>query len=76
MSFSTFEADGDRRPREGIGIPKADQTDLFKSFHRATNIGAISDNGPGLTNVELPGGTVPFVIAETARTTFTVRLPA
>lgn len=30
---------------EGIGIPEADQANLFDSFYRASNVGSISDTG-------------------------------
>jgi signal transduction histidine kinase len=37
---------------QGIGIPLADQTRLFESFHRASNVGAISGTGLGLSIVK------------------------
>jgi PAS domain S-box-containing protein len=37
---------------EGIGIPLADQSNLFESFHRASNVGAIAGTGLGLTIVK------------------------
>lgn len=64
---------------EGIGIPAVDQTSLFKSFHRATNVGQIPGSGLGLTIVkrcvELHGGEVTFKSQEGKGTTFIVRLP-
>ncbi len=65
---------------QGIGIPKADQTYLFNSFHRASNARQIPGTGLGLTIVkrcsELHGGTVSFASTEGQGTTFIVRLPA
>lgn len=64
---------------EGIGIPVADQTDLFTSFHRGANVGQIPGTGLGLTIVkrcvDLHGGTVAFSSTEGKGTIFTVRLP-
>ncbi|MDZ7862226.1 ATP-binding protein [Acidovorax sp.] len=37
---------------QGIGIPKADQTQLFVSFHRASNVGPIAGTGLGLSIVK------------------------
>ena len=37
---------------QGIGIPLADQSKLFESFHRASNVGAIAGTGLGLTIVK------------------------
>jgi signal transduction histidine kinase len=65
---------------EGIGIPLADQRDLFKSFHRGANVGNVPGTGLGLTIVkrcvDLHGGCISFVSIERQGTTFTVRLPA
>ncbi|MGB8168259.1 MAG: HAMP domain-containing sensor histidine kinase [Chthoniobacteraceae bacterium] len=64
---------------EGIGIPAADQAQLFEAFHRGSNVGAVSGTGLGLVVVrrscELHGGTVTVASHEGAGTTFTVRLP-
>ena len=64
---------------EGIGIPLADQQHLFKSFHRASNVGSISGTGLGLTIVnkcvELHGGEVAVESEVDRGTTFTVKLP-
>jgi signal transduction histidine kinase len=64
---------------EGIGIPLGDQKELFKTFHRGTNVGQIPGTGLGLTIVkrciELHGGTLAFSSTEDIGTTFTVRLP-
>lgn len=65
---------------KGIGIPMADQKELFKSFHRGSNVGNVPGTGLGLTIVkrcvELHGGSISFVSIERQGTTFTVRLPA
>jgi len=37
---------------QGIGIPLADQPHMFESFHRASNVGAISGTGLGLSIVK------------------------
>jgi signal transduction histidine kinase len=64
----------------GIGIPAEDQTELFKSFHRARNVGAVPGTGLGLTIVkrcvELHLGTITVTSAEGQGTTVVVRLPA
>jgi len=64
---------------EGIGIPEADRDRLFRSFHRAANVGSIPGSGLGLTIVkrcvELHGGAISFASTEGQGTTFTVRLP-
>jgi signal transduction histidine kinase len=36
----------------GIGIPEKDQSKLFESFHRGSNIGNISGTGLGLSIVK------------------------
>lgn len=63
---------------EGIGILPADQTQLFDSFHRASNVGTISGTGLGLTivkkSVDLHGGKIT-VNSEVGRgTTFIVMI--
>ncbi len=64
---------------EGIGIPAEDRASLFKSFHRAANVGQIPGTGLGLTIVkrcvELHGGTVSFESRPGVGTRFTVQLP-
>ncbi len=37
---------------QGIGIPQADQAQLFESFHRASNVGSIAGTGLGLSIVK------------------------
>jgi PAS domain S-box-containing protein len=37
---------------EGIGIPQIDQAQLFQTFHRASNVGAIAGTGLGLSIVK------------------------
>jgi signal transduction histidine kinase len=65
---------------EGIGIPSADQKELFKSFHRGANVGNVPGTGLGLTIVkrcvELHAGQISLTSVERQGTTFTVRLPA
>lgn len=64
---------------EGIGIPPTDQTQLFNSFHRASNVGAIAGTGLGLAivkkSVDLHGGQIIFASAVGVGTTFRVTLP-
>ncbi len=64
---------------EGIGIPPAEQARLFDTFHRATNVGNIPGSGLGLSIAkrlaDLHGGTIDFISAVNAGTTFTVSLP-
>jgi PAS domain S-box-containing protein len=64
---------------EGIGIPPADQLQLFESFHRARNVGKIPGTGLGLAivkkAVDLHGGTISVHSEVGVGTTFTVRLP-
>jgi signal transduction histidine kinase len=65
---------------QGIGIPAADQKELFKSFHRGTNVGDVPGSGLGLTIVNrclrLHGGSISFESVEREGAMFTVRLPA
>jgi PAS domain S-box-containing protein len=64
---------------QGIGIPKDDLPHLFETFHRASNVGAISGTGLGLAivkqAVDQHGGSVMVESSEGAGTTFTVCLP-
>ena len=63
----------------GIGIPIAEQNQLFESFHRAENVGSIPGTGLGLPivrrSVDLHGGTITFDSKINVGTTFTVTLP-
>jgi signal transduction histidine kinase len=63
----------------GIGIPAADQKQLFHAFHRARNASHLPGTGLGLVIVkrcvELHGGEVDCESAEGSGATFTVRLP-
>ena len=63
----------------GIGIPSEDQTQLFNSFYRATNVGQIPGTGLGLAIikqcVDLHGGEIAVTSQEGKGTTFTVTLP-
>jgi PAS domain S-box-containing protein len=63
----------------GIGIPEADFSSLFESFHRASNVGTIPGTGVGLAIVkkcvDLQGGEITVKSAVDVGTTFTVTLP-
>ncbi len=63
----------------GIGIPLKDQSQLFESFRRASNVGEIPGTGLGLAivkqSVELHGGTIAVDSEVGIGTTFTVILP-
>jgi signal transduction histidine kinase len=62
----------------GIGIPVADQKQLFTAFHRARNAVNVPGTGLGLVIVkrcvELHGGEIAYRSAEGTGTTFTVQL--
>lgn len=62
----------------GIGIPKADQHNLFQTFYRASNVENIKGTGLGLTIVkqfvELHGGNLFVESAENSGTCFTFEL--
>ncbi len=64
---------------EGIGIPEADQKNLFKSFSRASNVDTIPGSGLGLvivkSCVELHGGDISLDSQIGRGTKFTVSLP-
>lgn len=64
---------------EGIGIPKAQQADIFKPLVRGTNLGEVTGTGVGLTIVsklvDYLHGTIGLVSAEGTGTTVTVRVP-
>ncbi|MEA5577425.1 GAF domain-containing protein [Anabaena sp. UHCC 0451] len=63
----------------GIGIPEADQVNLFNSFHRASNVGNISGTGLGLAIVkkcvDLHKGEITLDSEVYQGTTFTVIIP-
>lgn len=63
----------------GMGIPLKDQTQLFESFYRASNVSNIQGTGIGLAIVkncvELHGGDISVESAVGVGTTFTVTLP-
>lgn len=63
----------------GIGIPQADQELLFKTFHRGSNVGAVSGCGLGLLIVkqclDLLGGEISLESEVGVGTTVTVTLP-
>ncbi len=65
---------------EGIGIPLADQKQLFEFFHRANNVGNIPGTGLGLAIakqcVDLHGGKITVESEAGMGTTFTVTLPS
>ena len=63
----------------GIGIPKAEQKELFKRFFRAGNVSNIEGTGLGLNivkkYVELLKGDISFVSEPEKETIFTVQIP-
>ena len=63
----------------GIGIPLAEQANLFDSFYRASNVGTISGTGLGLAivkkSVDLHDGKIAVESEIGVGTTFTVTLP-
>jgi signal transduction histidine kinase len=65
----------------GIGIPEADQTQVFERFYRAGNINPLQTSGFGLglyltrAIVEHHGGTITVESAEGQGSTFTIYLP-
>jgi PAS domain S-box-containing protein len=64
---------------QGIGIPEADQTHLFESFYRASNVRFIQGTGLGLVIVqrcvEAHKGTISVSSQLGLGTTFTIKLP-
>lgn len=82
VKFELFYVPGEiifRIQDEGIGIPAADQENLFTSFQRGSNVGNIPGNGLGLAivkhYVELHGGEISFASKQGIGTTFIVNLP-
>ena len=63
----------------GIGIPINDQSEIFNSFNRASNVGTISGTGLGLAivkkAVDMHNGNITFESEIGIGTTFTVTLP-
>lgn len=63
----------------GIGIPEADQKNLFQPFYRAENVRHIQGNGLGLNivreSVQLHGGDITFDSMLGEGSTFFVHLP-
>lgn len=63
----------------GRGIPPQDQQDLFRPFHRASNVGNVPGTGLGLTIirrvVEAHRGTLDFKSEVGGGTTFTLGFP-
>ncbi|MEA5578392.1 HAMP domain-containing sensor histidine kinase [Anabaena sp. UHCC 0451] len=63
----------------GIGIPEADQLNLFTPFHRASNVGNIAGTGLGLSIVkkcvDLHKGDITVNSRLGEGTTFTVSIP-
>ena len=81
IRVSAARADGDVLvivADTGMGIPLAEQDEVFSRFHRARNVAAIPGNGLGLAiakaTVERFGGTVTFE-SDASGTRFEVRLP-
>lgn len=64
---------------KGIGIPEQDQTTIFNSFFRASNVGNIGGTGVGLSVVkefvQLHKGHITFKSKADEGSTFTVTLP-
>ena len=64
---------------KGIGIPQSNLNNLFKPFSRASNVGAISGSGLGLSIVkqcvDLFGGTIEVTSEVGVGTTFIINLP-
>lgn len=82
IRFDLFCVQGEaifRIQDEGIGIPEADQENLFSSFHRGSNVGKIPGHGLGLAIVKhyvnLHGGEIAYASKVGRGTTFIVSLP-
>jgi PAS domain S-box-containing protein len=64
---------------EGIGIPQIEQSEIFTSFNRASNVGTISGTGLGLSilkrSVDLHKGHIDLYSEVGVGTTFTIKLP-
>jgi PAS domain S-box-containing protein len=63
----------------GRGIPKKDQAELFRPFHRASNVGQVPGTGLGLTIVQrvvdFHHGSLAFTSEAGVGTTFTLTFP-
>lgn len=63
----------------GIGIPKDEQDDLFKPFHRFSNVGKVSGTGLGMSIVKYCmdslGGKITVKSVENKGTTMTATFP-
>jgi signal transduction histidine kinase len=63
----------------GIGIPLAEQNNVFERFFRAHNVTNIQGTGLGLNivkkYVELLGGTIDFKSVPDFETKFTILIP-
>ncbi|BAZ47884.1 response regulator [Nostoc ellipsosporum NOK] len=82
VHFDLFCVQGEaifRIQDQGIGIPEADQENLFNSFHRGSNVGKIPGHGLGLAivkhYVDLHGGQITYASKLGMGTTFIVSLP-
>ncbi len=64
---------------DGIGIPKADQKNIFNRYFRAENALLTQGTGIGLnivqTHIEKLGGTIGFTSEEKVGSIFTIHLP-
>ncbi len=64
---------------QGVGIPLKDQSHLFQTFYRASNVGRIQGTGLGLAIVkrcvDLHGGEIQIESQQNVGTTVTVTLP-
>jgi signal transduction histidine kinase len=83
VRFEIFCVQGEvifRVQDEGIGIPEADQENLFSSFQRGSNVDKIPGNGLGLAivknYVDLHGGQISVASKVGVGTTFIVSLPS
>ncbi len=65
---------------QGIGIPQAEQVQLFNSFYRGSNVGGIAGTGLGLAIVkkcvELQGGLITVHSEMGVGTKFTITIPS
>jgi signal transduction histidine kinase len=82
VEFSAERKNGNavlRIQDRGLGIPPADQAQLFTSFHRGRNVSHLPGTGLGLVIVkrcvELHRGQITCVSVEGDGSTFTVTLP-